>query len=150
MGDLMPQVRTGRLSVGFRRRPGHATIGDRIVIKVGEITQTGTFAPRIRLQNPAAVLIASDASGSAPEVAVTATNTGTFTVIVDDQIGTSATGTYRITLAKTGSAISVSPGDEGGPMTNGVAHQGILPVGDLDLWSFAATNGDSIVVRAGQ
>src|SRR5512141_2336185 len=71
-----------------------ATSGDRIIIRVGEITQTGVFTPRIRLQNPNSVLIAQAASAVAPEVAVTATNTGTFTVIVDDNIGT-GTGTYR-------------------------------------------------------
>ena len=59
-------------------------------------------------------------------------------------------GTYILTLAKTGSAIVVSPGDEGGPMTNGVVHQGNLPVGDLDLWNFTANAGDSIVLKMGQ
>src|SRR5262245_49393344 len=33
-----------------------AASGDRIVIRVGEITQTNAFTPRIRLQNPSAVL----------------------------------------------------------------------------------------------
>ena len=76
-----------------------ATIGDRIVIRVGEITQTGSFSPRLRLQNPSAVLIASSSSTLATEVSVTATNTGTFTLTVDDA-GAAATATYRLTLAK--------------------------------------------------
>jgi hypothetical protein len=127
-----------------------ATKGDSIIIKVGRVTQTNNFNPRIRLLNPASVQQALASSTSAAEIAVTATNTGTFTVIVDDAHGTSATGTYVLTLAKTGSPIVVSPGDEGGPMTNGVVHQGNLPVGDLDLWNFTANAGDSIVLKMGQ
>ena len=127
-----------------------ATTGDSIIIKVGKVTQTNNFNPRIRLLNPNSVQQALASSTSAAEIAVTATNTGTFTVIVDDAHGTSATGTYILTLAKTGSAIVVSPGDEGGPMTNGVVHQGNLPVGDLDLWNFTANAGDSIVLKMGQ
>ena len=89
-----------------------ATAGDSIIVRVGEITQTGAFVPRIRLLNPGAVLIASDSGAVAPEVAVTATNTGTFTVIVDDNVGTTATGTYRITLAQSpGAPFKGAPGD---------------------------------------
>jgi hypothetical protein len=127
-----------------------ATKGDSIVIKVGRVTQTNNFSPRIRLFDPNSVQQALASSASAAEIALTATNSGIFTVIVDDVTGTTATGTYVLTLAKTGSAIVVSPGDEGGPMTNGVAHQGNLPVGDLDLWNFTANAGDSIVLKAGQ
>ncbi len=127
-----------------------ASIGDRIVIKVGEISQTNTFTPRLRLQNPGAVQIAVASGAVAAEITVTATNTGTFTVIVDDAVGTTATGTYRLTLGKSPGAIFVAPGDEGGPLTNGVAHQGDLPIGDLDVWSFTATAGESIVLKMGQ
>jgi trimeric autotransporter adhesin len=127
-----------------------ASIGDRIVLRVGEITQTGTFTPRIRLQTPTAVQQAIASSAVAVEIAVTATNSGTFTVIVDDAVGTTATGTYRLTLARVPGAILVAPGDEGGPMTNGVAHQGDLPPGDLDVWGFTANAGDSLVVKVGQ
>jgi trimeric autotransporter adhesin len=126
-----------------------ATSGDRIIVRVGEITQTGVFTPRIRLQNPSSVLIAQAASAVAPEAAVTATNAGTFTVIVDDNIGT-GTGTYRLTFVKAPGDIIISPGDEGGPMTNGVAHHGLMPPGDLDVWTFTANLGDGIVIKMGQ
>jgi hypothetical protein len=127
-----------------------AAIGDRIVIRVGEITQTGSFTPRIRLQNPSAVQIASAQNATAAEIAVTATNTGTFTLIVDDAGGV-ATGTYRLTLAKSPGDIFVAPGDEGGPLTNGVTYEGNnLPPGDLDVWSFSANAEDSFVIKAGQ
>ena len=77
-----------------------ASVGDRIVIRIGEINQTGAFNPRIRLLNPNAVQVASVFNSLAAEIAVTATNTGTFTVIADDNSGTVATGSYRLTLVK--------------------------------------------------
>jgi len=126
-----------------------ASIGDTIVIRVGEISQTNNFTPRIRLQNPSAVLMASAQNTVAAEIAVTATNTGTFTVIVDDA-GSVATGTYRLTLARSPGAVFVAPGDEGGPMTNGVMHTGTIDTGDLDVWTFSANSGDAIVVRVGE
>jgi len=89
------------------------------------------------------------ASGAvAAEIAVTVTNTGTFSLVVDDVVGTTATGTYRLTLAQAPGEIFVAPGDEGGPMTNGAAYQATMPPGDLDVWSFAATTGDSVVSRS--
>jgi len=127
-----------------------ANVGDAIVIRVEEITQTNNFAPRIRLITPNAVQQQTSSSTVAAEVAVTATNSGAFTVIVEDNVGTLATGTYRITLAKTGDPVVVSPGDEGGPMTNGVMHTGTIDVGDLDVWTVSATVGQAIVVRMGE
>ena len=48
---------TGVIAVGGEVDPWtfSATIGDRIVIRVGEITQTNNFTPRIRLMTPNAV-----------------------------------------------------------------------------------------------
>ena len=122
-----------------------ATTGDRIVIRVGEITQTNSFTPRLRLQNPSAVQIGLASGTVVAEITVTATNTGTFTVIVDDAVGTTATGTYRLTLAKSPGAVFVAPGDDGGPMTNGVLHTGTILTGDLDMWTFTANNGDKTI-----
>ena len=127
-----------------------ANTGDAIVVRVGEITQTGSFAPRIRLFDPSAALLGTASTSIAAEIAVTAAASGTFTVIVDDAVGTTATGTYRLTLAKTGSTIVVSPGDEGGPLTNGLMHTGTIDVGDLDVWTVTANAGEAIVVRMGE
>ena len=127
-----------------------ANTGDRIVVRVGEITQTNNFTPRIRLQNPVAVQQAVASGAVAAEIAVTATNSGTFTVIVDDANGVSATGMYRLTLARSPGIVTITPGDEGGPMTNGAMHTGTIDAGDLDVWTFNANSGDAIVVRMGE
>ena len=129
-----------------------ANAGDSIVLKVGQMSDTNNFDPWIRLYGPDGALVASSADTSAAEVTIRATNSGTFLVVMgnDPYYNAAGSGTYILTLAKTGSAIVVSPGDEGGPMTNGVAHQGNLPVGDLDVWNFTANAGDSIVLKMGQ
>jgi len=127
-----------------------ANVGDGIVIRIGDITEAIGFTPRIRLMSPGAVLMASQWDDSAAEVAVTATSSGIHTLIVDDAFDTTATGTYRLTLAHTGSAVTVSPGDEGGPLTNGALHTGAIPVGDLDVWTVTAIAGDAIVARMGE
>ena len=127
-----------------------ANTGDALVIRVGEITQTGSFTPRIRLFSPGAVLLDAAQGSVAAEIAITAASSGTFSVVVDDAVGTTATGTYRLSLVRTGSAVTVTAGDQGGPMTNGAMHTGTIDVGDLDVWTVAAVAGEAIVVRASE
>src|SRR5207247_2334482 len=88
---------------------------------------------------------------AAAEVAVTAGSSGTFLVVAGDfSSGLAGSGTYRLTLAKTGTAVVVSPGDQGGPLTNGAMHTGTIDVGDLDVWTVTASAGEAIVVRMGE
>ena len=44
----------------------------------------------------------------------------------------------------------MSPGDDGGPLTNGAMHTGTIDRGDLDVWTFNATAGDRIAVHIGE
>jgi hypothetical protein len=127
-----------------------ANAGDKILIKVGKITSTNNFVPRLRLLNPNSVQQALASDSFAPEIAVTATNSGTFTVIVDDTTGTIATGAYSLTMVMTGSPLAITPGYPGGALTNGSTYQAGLPIGALDAWSFTAMAGEAIVVRAGE
>jgi hypothetical protein len=126
----------------------NANSGDSIVLRMGG----NPFNPWIRLYNPSGVLVGSGGNGASGyvdvDVAVQATNTGTYTVVTSSFIG-DGTGNYFLTLAKAPGAISVSPGDEGGPLTNGWQHTGSLIGGDLDVWSFSANAGNSVVLRMG-
>ena len=81
-------------------------------------------------------------------LAYTATNSGTFTVLVSS-FYRDGTGTYVLHLAQFPEPFIVPAGDEGGPMTNGGNFAGTLSLGDLDLWSFTANSGDNIVLRLG-
>jgi hypothetical protein len=78
--------------------------------------------------------------------------TGTYLILVasaDD--GVDGEGTYRLTMARTGpEPITVSAGDQGGPLTNGGLHIGEILQGDVDAWTFTANAGDLISVHIGQ
>ena len=77
--------------------------------------------------------------------------TGTYLVLVASfDSGVDGTGTYRLTMAKTPGPITVSPGDQGGPLTNGAMHTGEIVQGDLDVWTFTANVGDRISVHIGE
>src|SRR5256886_2233170 len=61
-----------------------------------------------------------------------------------------STGSYLLTLAKGPGAFATSAGDEGGDLTNGATHAGTIYLGDLDQWSFTATQGDYIALSMGE
>ncbi len=132
-----------------------ATQGDYIALSVGTVTQTTAhFAPWIRLVSPTGVLLGNSATGTgASDVAATAPTSGTYTVIVGSLTGfggaVDGTGSYLLTLAQGPGAIVVSAGDEGGPMTNGATNAGTIYLGDLDTWTFTATQGDYIALSMG-
>src|SRR5436190_434706 len=129
----------------------NANSGDAIVVRIGEITDTNTFTPWVRLYSPVGKLLGAGFGAVAGEVEVTATNSGTFLVVVGD--GNNAlggSGRYQLTLAKTGDPVVVSSGDDGGPMTNGVTHLGSVLTGELDVWTFNARRGEALIVRMGE
>lgn len=146
------ETRTGSITLigGSDSWTFTANANDALVVRLGEISQSGNFVPRLRIFGPGATLLGTSSAAQAAEVAVTATTGGTYTAVVDN-IGTvSATASYRISLARTGSPVTVSPGDEGGPLTNGAVHTGVIDVGDLDVWTVDATAGEALVVRMGE
>lgn len=122
--------------------------GDTVVLRAGTVGVN----PRLRLYDPDGVELAAAAGPFSTSRDATLTArvlaTGTYTVVLmADNIDT--VGTYSLHLARVPGPFTVSPGDEGGPLTNGVAHAAALQRGDLDLWSLDAQPGDSLVVRAG-
>ncbi len=125
-----------------------ASTGNNISLRMG----TAGFNPMIRLYGPNGVLVSSVANGAGGGndvgLSVQATNTGVFTVVVNSY-NPGGTGSYTLTLAQSPGAFMLSPGDEGGPMTNGVQHAGNITLGDMDMWSFSANSGDGIVLRMG-
>src|SRR2546430_1390451 len=105
------------------------------------------FAPWIRLLSPTGVLLGNSATGQgAGNIAATAPTSGTYTVIVGSNSGATGffdgTGSYLLTLAKGPGAVEVSTGDEGGPITNGATNSGTIYLGDLDTWTFTATQSE--------
>src|SRR5205814_921530 len=120
-----------------------ATQGDYIALSMGAVTSmSARFAPWIRLVSPTGVLLGNSATGTgASDVAATAPTSGTYTVIVGSLLGSAVdgTGSYLLTLAKGPCAVEVSTGDEGGPLSLHDALPISIYLGDLDTWTFTAT-----------
>jgi hypothetical protein len=123
-----------------------ATAGDGLMIRMGGPSLT----PSIRVYAPDGALAGEASSGNpgVRDVALTiqATNSGPYTVIVGAAFS-GQTSDYTLHLAQARSPITVSAGDEGGPLVNGMTNSATLSLGDLDVWSFLGTVGDSNVLR---
>ncbi len=129
-----------------------AVAGDRIAVHIGEIVDDNDFRPWIRLASPTGAAL-GDVAGIAADVIddVVAPVTGTYVVrVASFDPGLDGTGTYRLTMTHTPGPITVSPGDEGGPLTNGAIHTGEIVRGDVDVWTFTATAGERIAVHIGE
>jgi trimeric autotransporter adhesin len=149
-GALLNGIRhTGSIPVGdLDMWSFDAEAGDHLVVRAGGTT----FTPQIRLFGPdGAQLEASGTSGTATRDATVqhrTTLSGVFTVVLSSYyIGGS--GDYILTLAQVPGEFATSPGDEGGPMVNGLQHTGTIDIGDLDVWGFDAVAGDVIILRSG-
>src|SRR5207249_4031480 len=131
-----------------------ATNGDRLVLRCAQLTTTNTFNPWLRIYGPNGVLIADSGINNGnvlvEELALTATNTGTFTVLVSDSgyFYFGGTGAYRLYFARFPGAFIIA--DDGGPLTNGVDALGTIQLGDLDLWRFTACSGTTTALRVDQ
>lgn len=141
---------TGTLSVAEQETWSFtANSGDGFFVKLGEAAVGSSFYPRLRLYGPGGVLLSENMSATAAEVTIRATNSGTFTVVIAnaDSVAPGGNGGYRLTLAKTGTAVFVASYDEGGPLTNGVVYLATNGIAGLDLWTFNACPGDSLVLQ---
>ena len=128
-----------------------ASAGDRIAVHIGEITQTDDFQPWIRLWSPTGGSLGGQSGADAARIEAVAPVSGTYLVLVASaDSGVDGSGTYRLTMAHSPGPITVSAGDEGGPLTNGALHSGEIVQGDLDVWTFTASAGDRIAVHIGE
>jgi hypothetical protein len=129
-----------------------AIAGDRLAIHIGNIVDNDDFRPWIRVWGPNGQNLGDVAGVESTALSgIVAPVTGTYHLLVATfDSGFDGTGTYRVTMERTGAAITVSPGDQGGPMVNGAIHTGEIVNGDLDVWTFDATAGDRIAVHIGE
>ena len=144
---------TGRIEVGdLDMWTFSANQGDAVVLAIGEIpvgpaTPNPGFWPWIRVFGPGgATLVCGNCWGNlVADMAATIPLTGTYTVVVSTaDSANDAPGDYRLNLARIPAAFGVSPGDQGGAMTNSVEHAGRIELGDLDIWTFTAVQGASL------
>lgn len=148
----------GQNHVGAISAPGEidtytfsATAGDVIGLAIGEIGAGLDFSPWIRVFDPSAVQVSSASGPLAAQLELVAAATGTFSVqVASNDPGFDGTGDYTLTLANGSAAFTISPGDEGGTMTNGDNHTGVIHVGDIDMWSFTANAGEALIITIGE
>ena len=113
-----------------------ANAGNNIVLRLGTVGFVGDLS----LYGPNGALLKTTASGTDAELDYTATNSGTFTALVDSY-DYGGLGTYVLHLAQFPEAFVVPAGDEGGPMTNGGRYTGTNSLGDLDMWRRGGRGG---------
>jgi len=126
-----------------------ANSGDGILLKLGEATPGSSLYPWLRVYGPGGVLLGESLGPGFAEVTTRATNSGPYTAVIAnaDTFVPNGNGTFRLTLAKTGTTVFVASYDEGGPMTNGAIYVATNGVAGLDLWTFNACVGDGIVLQ---
>jgi hypothetical protein len=127
----------------------NAMPGQRIAVHIGEVTDTDDFRPWIRVWGPGGGALGDTYGLEAAALSdIVAPAAGTYLILVGSfDSGYDGTGTYRLTMTKTPGPITVSPGDQGGPLTNGGTHAGQIIQGDLDVWTFTAAAGQRIRVQ---
>jgi hypothetical protein len=121
-----------------------ANKGDSINVRLG----TTGFYGAIQLFGPNGALLSEANTYYDDLIAYTATNSGTFTVLVSSA-ATDGVGTYVLNLAQMPEPFIVPADEEGGPLTNGAAATGTNTLGGQQMWTFTANKGDSINVRLG-
>ncbi len=147
--------RTGVMDVGdLDMWSFTGNVGDSIQLRVGATN----LVPQIDLYGPDGTLVqtapTAPPSGVIRDAVISQrlTTGGSYTVVVSSYyLANSATtaGTYALSFAQAPGPLQISANDEGGPLTNGKKHSGIIDVGDLDMWSFTANSGDNIQLRVG-
>jgi hypothetical protein len=122
-----------------------ASAGDQVILRIGTI---GVY-PEMTVYGPDGGLVGSTFNANYADawLGLTITNTGTYTVVLQSYRVTGDSGTYTLHFAETHGAFIVPVHDEGGPLANGVTHFATNSVGDLDMWSFVGTPGDSNILQ---
>ncbi|MDQ8182223.1 PPC domain-containing protein [Pelagicoccus sp. SDUM812005] len=119
--------------------------GQNIDISVVETEAFGNLSIGLRVFDETGASVASDFDSTNSKVNFIAESAGTYTVIVqNDSTDDDANGSYHLYYSRFPDEITISEGDEGGPLQNGARTTGTIDTGDVDLWTFHAEIGDPI------
>ncbi|MDQ8203750.1 hypothetical protein [Pelagicoccus sp. SDUM812003] len=126
-----------------------AVVGDNIFLSIAELASSSEeltdFSPQIRVYDPNGDETGNRGGPISRTFNQTVAISGTYTVLVTDD-HEHHPGSYILRLARTPQAFLVPDGDEGGPLPNGLPQYGSIAWGDLDLWTFDANEGETIVL----
>ena len=121
--------------------------GERIVVALARTSAAG-FVPQLDLFAPDNTRVTGSVDANGLNIEVTAEQTGTYRAVVAEQFD-DATGSYNITLAKLPGPQSNSDAD-GGTLASGQRRTGAIGVGDLDVYTFTATDGGRVILGIGE
>ncbi|MBX3744946.1 MAG: hypothetical protein KF833_06515 [Verrucomicrobiae bacterium] len=123
-----------------------AEAGDHVRLRVS----AQVLYPRLNVMGPdgSSIGTAFDSSNRDVSIAFSVATSGMHVVEVDSYYA-GGTGAYRLQLARAPGEFVVPEGDQGGPLTNGGNHQGQIPLGDIDAWTFEGAEGDRVRLRMG-
>ncbi len=143
------EVQPGRIELGdLDVWSVTAGVGATLLIRAGAVDVT----PWIRLYGPDGALVGESDLGNTFArdnfLVAETTNAGPHTLVISAKYA-GQVGDYALTVAQAPGEFTVSAGDQGGVLTNGVFQAGVIPLGDLDVWQFEANAGDSLFLRAG-
>ena len=121
--------------------------GNSFIVSASSTSASTPFDPLLYIFNPDGSLLYSQYGGPFYTYSGTATQTGTYSVVVAQWSTVSNPGAYLLTYVRAPGEFMVPRGDQGGLMTDGVIYNGAVYRGDLDPWSFNANPGDYVTVE---
>ena len=123
-----------------------ATNGESVTILMGRGFGEAFFSPQLELYSPNGLLVSTSDSPSVTISALLLTNTGNYLIVCHDA-NDLFSASYGLSLIK--NPDSNLPDPDGGVLLPGERKTGNIGLGDLDVFSFSATNGDSVTVLMG-
>jgi hypothetical protein len=123
-----------------------AAVGDRMTLTVAKLTGGAGFSPTIEVFGPDGTRVGHRTGAVAARLDLISIVPGTNLVVISDFSGTGS-GTYRVQLAQLPGTLIIPQNDEGGELTNGALHTGVVDVGDLDPWTIPCAAGDRLLVQ---
>lgn len=129
-----------------------AGLNQTVIVSIGEPSgDTSGFSPSIRVLAPGGAQLAANTGLASATVSFQAPVAGTYSVqVAAGAPNTSGTGSYRLTFAAVPGPSTVDLGDQGGAMTDGRNHVGRIESGELDVWTFDASTGSSVIINLGE
>ena len=125
----------------------YAAAGDSIRAAVGDTSNTN-FTPQIELYAPNGTRVTWDFEGVGTDVtALSITQSGTYTIVVSDY-GSNDTGNYSLSMARAQATVQRFGADDGS-IVSGQTRNGSVGLGDIDVFTFYATAGDTIRAALG-
>ena len=128
----------------------NGVLGGSLLVTAAETTTGSPLTPSLEIYSPSGALLTDGANAAGETVtAKPLAVTGTYTIIVRDDVGTGIGG-YAMTAVSIGTGISQNSGGDAGPATSGVTYTPAITVGDIDAFTINGIAGGSLLATAAE